>query len=73
MCKLCENKLDYAYINEGWLYVTCNNCCSKDTSEIPIHFCPWCGEKLKEKESMMPKITPRDWKYQMQDQEAEKC
>lgn len=71
MCKLCENKLDYAYIYEGWVYIKCNNCGTQDTTGLPINFCPWCGEKITGNKSIMPKIVPRAWKYQMQEQEAE--
>lgn len=71
MCKLCENKLNYVHIHEGWIYINCNYCGGQNTANLPINFCPWCGEKLNGKERMMPKITPRDWKYQMQEQEAE--
>lgn len=67
MCKLCDNKLSYAKVKDGWMYIDVDNC----NFSFPIHYCPWCGEKLKGKERMMPRITPRDWKYQMQEQEAE--
>lgn len=71
MCKLCGGKLDYAYIEDGWLYIESEILYKAKEISFPISFCPWCGAKLTEKERMMPKVTPRDWKYQMQEQEAE--
>lgn len=70
MCDLCEGKgLDYAKIKNGWLYMS-DDAFPEAVFTFPVHFCPWCGKKQKD-ERMMPKITPRDWKYQMQEQEAE--
>ena len=68
MCKLCENKLDYAKIEEGWLHLQ-DESLPNAVITFPVHYCPWCGTKLEER--MMPKITPRSWKHQMQEQEAE--
>ena len=69
MCKLCENKEEGIRIKGGWLTYIDDDYELK--AVIPMSFCPWCGEKLKGKERMMPEITPREWKYQMQEQEAE--
>ena len=66
MCKLCENKSRAGKIVKGWLYLERNG----KTIEFPVHHCPWCGEKQKE-ERIMPGITPREWKWEMQEQEAE--
>ena len=69
MCKLCEGKLDYARIEEGWLYIESEIDKVYDMT-FPCSYCPWCGEKMPD-ERMMPRITPRSWKHQMQEQEAE--
>ena len=70
MCKLCEGKYETAHIDEnGWLHVQADGDKVSFTC-FPIGYCPWCGEKVNQK-LKMPKITPRDWKYQMQEQEAE--
>lgn len=69
MCKLCENKLDYAKIEEGWLYLE-DESIPDGVITFPCHHCPWCGEEMRE-ERTMPRITPKEWKYQMQEQEAE--
>ena len=68
-CKLCEQKLDWAWIDEGWLYMQHPNT-KEEMLTFPVHFCPWCGKKFDE-ERMMPKITPKEWKHQMQEQEVE--
>ena len=70
MCKLCDNKLDYAKIEEGWLYLE-DESMPKAVITFPCHYCPWCGEDMSGDERMMPKITPREWKEQMREQEAE--
>lgn len=69
MCNLCDNQLDYAKIEEEWLYL------EDDELEgvvitFPCHYCPWCGKKMNG-ERMMPRVTPKTWKHQMQEQEAE--
>ena len=71
MCGLCDgtSKMSYAEVKEGWLHLYTEEV--KDGMiAFPVTYCPWCGEKVKDSR-MMPKITPRDWKYQMQEQEAE--
>ena len=71
MCRLCDGEYETAYIDEhGWLHVMV---IGKDNTFtcFPIHFCPWCGKKVEDK-MKLPKITPRDWKYQIQEQEAER-
>ena len=77
MCKLCENKIDYAWIEEGWLYLMSESLSdakitvpSDAVVTFPCHYCPWCGKIMRE-ERMMPRITPKEWKHQMQEQEAE--
>ena len=71
MCKLCEGKYETAHIDEnGWLHVQVTGNKVSFTC-FPISYCPWCGEKVNQK-LKLPKITPRDWKYQMQEQEAER-
>ena len=70
MCRLCEGKYETAYIDEnGWLHVQVTGNKVSFTC-FPISYCPWCGEKVNQK-LKLPKITPRDWKYQMQEQESE--
>lgn len=69
MCKLCENKLDYAKIEEGWLYLQ-EESLPNAVITFPISYCPWCANKLAQGR-MMPRITPKEWKHQMQEQEAE--
>ena len=70
MCKLCEGKYETAHIDEnGWLHVQVTGNKVSFTC-FPISYCPWCGEKVNQK-LKLPKITPRDWKYQMQEQEAQ--
>jgi hypothetical protein len=69
MCELCNNHLTYAQIKGGWLYLI-EEGDSDAVITFPIEYCPWCSKKITE-QRMMPKITPRDWKYQMQEQEAE--
>lgn len=69
MCKLCENKLPYARIDNGWLYIESNidpGC----RAVFAVGYCPWCGKEITDSR-MMPKITPKEWKYQMQEQESE--
>lgn len=66
MCRLCENKTSIAKINDGWLCIDWDN----GGARFPVHYCPWCAKKIKE-ERMMPKVTPKYWKYEMQEQEAE--
>lgn len=66
MCVLCENKSASASLVKGWLYLERNGV----SIQFPVHYCPWCG-KEQEDERMMPKITPREWKWEMQEQEAE--
>ena len=66
MCRLCEDKTSIGKIKHGWLYIHWEG----GDGTFPVHFCPWCAKKIKE-ERMMPKITPRDWKYQMQEQEVD--
>ena len=74
MCKLCENKLDYAKIEEDWLYLE-DESLPNAVIAFPCHYCPWCGVKTSRGSfdfgRMMPKITPHDWKEQMREQEAE--
>ena len=69
MCKLCEGKLTNRRVEDGWLYLEDDQLPNAIIS-FPVHFCPWCGKKM-DGERIMPKVTPRDWKYQMQEQEAE--
>ena len=70
MCELCENKVEYATIEDGFLYMEDVNL-PKATITFPVHFCPWCGKDLNVHAHDLPKITPRAWKYQMQEQEEE--
>ena len=70
MCKLCDGEYETAYIDEhGWLHVMVIGQDNTFTC-FPIHYCPWCAKKIKD-QTKLPKITPRDWKYQMQEQEAD--
>ena len=70
MCKLCDGKYESAHIDEnGWLHVRVIGDKVSFTC-FPINVCPWCGKQVEQK-IKLPKITPRDWKYQMQEQEAE--
>lgn len=70
MCKLCEGKLTNRKIEEGWLYLE-DDQLPNAVIAFPVHYCPWCGRKLRD-ERMMPRITPKAWKEQMQEQEAER-
>ena len=69
MCKLCEGKLINRKVKDGWLFII-DDQLPNGSIAFPVHYCPWCG-KEQEDERMMPKITPREWKWQMQEQEAE--
>ena len=69
MCKLCEERTTYAWIDEGWLYME-DVKIPNGVVTFPVHYCPWCGRELRDGR-VMPKITPREWKHQMQEQEAE--
>ena len=69
MCKLCEERTDYAWIDKGWLYME-DAQIPNGVVTFPVHYCPWCGRKLDD-ERMMPKIVTRDMKEQMREQEAE--
>lgn len=69
MCKLCEGKLNYANINNGWLILK-DEQLPEALITFPASYCPWCGTKQKN-DRFMPKVTPREWKHQMQEQEAE--
>lgn len=69
MCKLCEGKLDYARIEEGWLYIESEINKVYDMT-FPCSYCPWCGEKINN-ERMMPRIVTHHMKEEMREQEAE--
>ena len=69
MCKLCEGKIANRKVKDGWLFLI-DEQLPNGKIAFPVHYCPWCGEE-QEDERMMPKITPREWKWQMQEQEAE--
>ena len=71
MCKLCEERTTYAWIDEGWLYME-DAQIPNGVVTFPVHYCPWCGRELKD-ERMMPKIVTRDMKEQMREQEAEEA
>lgn len=55
MCKLCEGKLEYAKIKEGWLYLE-DEQLSDAVITFAVHYCPWCGDKLSD-ERMMPELN----------------